>query len=50
MMFLLTACVQGKPSKDTLAPVPEDSGTWLRTGAECMERYLPFLEGKHFGV
>ena len=50
MMFLLTACVQGKPSKDTLAPVPEDSGTWLRTGAECMERYLPFLEGKRVAV
>lgn len=50
MMFLLTACVQGKPSKDTLAPVPEDSGTVLRTGAECMERYLPFLEGKRVAV
>ncbi len=50
MMFLLTACVQGKPSKDTLAPVPEDSGTALRTGAECMERYLPFLEGKRVAV
>lgn len=49
-MFLLTACVQGKPSKDTLAPVPEDSGTVLRTGAECMERYLPFLEGKRVAV
>ena len=50
MLFLLTACVQGKPSKDTLAPVPEDSGTVLRTGAECMERYLPFLEGKRVAV
>lgn len=50
MMFLLAACVQGKPSKDTLAPVPEDSGTVLRTGAECMERYLPFLEGKRVAV
>ena len=50
MMFLLTACVQGKPSKDTLAPVSEDSGTVLRTGAECMERYLPFLEGKRVAV
>ena len=50
MLFLLTACVQGKPSKDTLAPVSEDSGTVLRTGAECMERYLPFLEGKRVAV
>lgn len=50
MMFLLTACVQGKPSKDTLAPVPESSSTRLRTGAECMERYLPFLEGKRVAV
>ena len=50
MMFLLTACVQGTPSKDTLAPVSEDSGTVLRTGAECMERYLPFLEGKRVAV
>lgn len=50
MMFLLAACVQGKPSKDTLAPVPEDSGAVLRTGAECMERYLPFLEGKRVAV
>ena len=50
MMFLLAACVQGKPSKDTLAPVPESPGTVLRTGAECMERYLPFLEGKRVAV
>ncbi len=41
LMMLATACAQTKPV-DPVVP--------LRTGAECMERYLPELQGKRVAV
>jgi len=41
LMILATACAQTKPVDST---VP------LRTGAECMERYIPELHGKRVAV
>ena len=46
-MVLTVACAQNKPSGNSLAAASE---TALRTGAECMERYLPLLEGKRVAV
>lgn len=46
-MVLTVACAQNKPSGNLLAAASE---TALRTGAECMERYLPLLEGKRVAV
>ena len=46
-MVLTVACAQNKPSGNSLAAASE---TVLRTGAECMERYLPLLEGKRVAV
>lgn len=47
LMVLTAACAQNKPSGQ---PVAAASETALRTGAECMERYLPFLEGKRVAL
>lgn len=47
LMVLTVACAQRKPSEQSVAAV---SKTVLRTGAECMERYLPLLEGKRVAV
>lgn len=47
LMVLTAACAQNKPSE---RPVAAASETVLRTGAECMERYLPLLEGKRVAV
>ena len=46
-MVLTVACAQNKPSGNSLAAASE---TALRTGAECMEHYLPLLEGKRVAV
>ncbi len=46
-MVLTVACAQRNPSGNSLAAASE---TALRTGAECMERYLPLLEGKRVAV
>lgn len=47
LMVLTAACAQNKQSE---RPVAAASETVLRTGAECMERYLPLLEGKRVAV
>ena len=41
LIWVMTACAQNKPA---------DSETALRTGAECMEHYLPLLEGKRVAL
>ncbi|MBQ6156817.1 MAG: DUF1343 domain-containing protein [Bacteroidales bacterium] len=46
-MVLTAACAQSKPSEPSVTAASE---TVLRTGAECMERYLPLLEGKRVAV
>ena len=45
-MVLTVACAQRNPSESVVAA----SETVLRTGAECMERYLPELAGKRVAV
>ena len=47
LMVLTAACAQSKPSEPSVSAASE---TVLRTGAECMERYLPLLEGKRVAV
>lgn len=47
LMVLTAACAQSKPSEPSVTAASE---TVLRTGAECMERYLPLLEGKRVAV
>ena len=47
LMFVVAACAQNKPSEQSVNAV---SKTVLRTGAECMERYLPLLEGKRVAL
>ena len=47
LMVLTVACAQSKPSEPSVTAASE---TVLRTGAECMERYLPLLEGKRVAV
>ena len=41
LMFVITACAQTKPESGTDA---------LRTGAECMEVYLPLLKGQRVAL
>lgn len=50
MMFLANACAQGNSSEPVKASVKPASETVLRTGAECMERYLPLMEGKRVAL
>ena len=46
LIWVMTACAQKKPAEHAEPSVPAISETSLRTGAECMEQYLPKLEGR----
>ena len=50
IMFLANACAQGNSSEPVKVSVKPASEKVLRTGAECMERYLPLLEGKRVAL
>ena len=46
-MVLAVGCAQNKSAEQSVAAVTE---TVLRTGAECMEKYLPALEGQRVAM
>ena len=50
LMVLTAACAQSKSQEPSAQPVTAGSEPVLRTGAECMERYLPELAGKRVAV
>ena len=50
LALFVTSCAQSKTTDSAVLSAPADSVTALRTGAECMERYLPLLEGKRVAL
>ena len=50
LALFVTSCAQSKSADPMTKSAPVDSVTALRTGAECMERYLPLLEGKRVAL
>ena len=50
LIWVMAACAQKNPSEPSSHFVSLDSAVVLRTGAECMERYLPLLEGKRVAL
>ena len=50
LMILVTSCAQKETAKPTSPSLPAISESSLRTGAECMERYLPGLKGKRVAL
>ena len=46
LIWVMAACAQNKPAEPSTSTLSADSVVTLRTGAECMERYLPELKGK----
>ena len=50
LALFATSCAQNKSADSAKKSASEDSVIALRTGAECMERYLPLLEGKRVAL
>ena len=50
LALFVTSCAQSKSADPMTKSAPVDSVTELRTGAECMERYLLLLKGKRVAL
>ena len=50
LIWVMAACAEKKPAEPATSAVSARSETSLRTGAECMERYLPLLDGKRVAL
>ena len=50
LIWVMAACAQNKSAELLKSSMSGDSVTELRTGAECMERYLLLLKGKRVAL